>query len=230
MHYPNRKELKWNLDWNSKAHHWAVDGTDAVVAHVQCGQISPHRNKSCDWTTRLCTLRFPLWEFAWFRHQDRLKRHHDTRQYRTHVVQPTQEYYSKSCKVHHHSFCSAVDTHSRQTRPQRRQTLNLLRAAFTDLKTQKRKVTFPFFSEEFKRNLTTLETPTSICSRDLKTDRSKGRLLSWMLLVPTEPLVPEICATKTKPVRTFTTFVERKPVTVHRNQTDVKPWGIAADR
>lgn len=33
---------------------------------------------------------------------------------------------------------------------------------------------------------------TSICSRDLKTDRSKGRLVSWMLLVPTEPLLPEI--------------------------------------
>lgn len=55
------------------SHHWAVDGTDAVVAHVQRGQVTPQRNNSCDWTARLCTLRFPLWEFAWFWNQDRLK-------------------------------------------------------------------------------------------------------------------------------------------------------------
>lgn len=55
------------------------------------------------------------------------------------------------------------------------------------------------------------QTVTSICNSDLKTDRSKGRLLSWILLVPTGPLVPEIWPTETKPVRTFTSSVpERK--------------------
>lgn len=45
---------------------------------------------------------------------------------------------SISFKLYHHSFRGAVDTQSRQTRPQRRQTSNLLRAALADLKSDKR--------------------------------------------------------------------------------------------
>lgn len=55
---------------------------------------------------------------------------------------------SISSKLYHHSFRGAVDTQSRQTRPQRRQTSNLLRAALADLKSDERdkKLSFQFIS------------------------------------------------------------------------------------
>lgn len=115
------------------SHHWAVNGADAVVAHVQRGQVSPHRNDSSDRTARLYALRFPLGELAGLRDQDRLedKAHVDHTKYSLNVN-------TRRHKIHHHSFRGAVDTHSSQAWPQRRQTLNLLRAALANLKTHKK--------------------------------------------------------------------------------------------
>lgn len=42
------------------SHHRAVYGADAVVAHVQRGQVSPHGDDSGDGTARLRPLRLPL--------------------------------------------------------------------------------------------------------------------------------------------------------------------------
>lgn len=73
---------KWTLlDWRSglclglvgASHHWTVYGADAVVAHVQCCQVSPHRNESRDRTARLRPLSLPLWELARLRDQDGLE-------------------------------------------------------------------------------------------------------------------------------------------------------------
>lgn len=64
------------------SHHWAVDATDAVVTHVQRGEISPHRDDSGDRTPRLHPLRLPLRELTRLWDEDRLRRHiNETRQY-----------------------------------------------------------------------------------------------------------------------------------------------------
>lgn len=94
---------KWTLlDWRSglclglvgASHHWTVYGADAVVAHVQCCQVSPHRNESRDRTAGLRPLSLPLWELARLRDQDGLEA--DTkmtgpvaRHARTQILQPS---------------------------------------------------------------------------------------------------------------------------------------------
>lgn len=126
--------LRLRLGLVGVPHHWTVYGADAVVAHVQCCQVSPHGNESRDRTAGLRPLSLPLWELARLRDQDGLEADAKmtprvARHAQAQILQPSR---------YHHRLCGPVDTQSSQTRPQRRQTFNLLRAAFTDLRTEGR--------------------------------------------------------------------------------------------
>lgn len=58
-----------------------------------------------------------------------------------------------------------------------------------------------------------MQTLTSICSKDLNTDRSKGRALSWILLVPTGPLEPHIYRDQQRKKGKVRTFISWNIIT-----------------
>lgn len=82
----------------SASHHRSVDGADAVVAHVQRGQVSPHGNDSCDRAARLRPFRLPLGELARLRDQDRLN---VARTRHAKLVHGTHD-------MHEHVYCSGA--------------------------------------------------------------------------------------------------------------------------
>lgn len=79
-HWQTSKQMDFNgltlrlcLGLVGAPHHWTVYGADAVVAHVQRCQVSPHRDESRDRTAGLRPLSLPLWELARLRDQDGLE-------------------------------------------------------------------------------------------------------------------------------------------------------------
>lgn len=119
------------------SHHRSVDGVDAVVTHVQRGQVPPQRNDSCDRAARLRSLCLPLrdltclWDKNWL---EAVGTHHMfSTEHTKHLLT---DLVLCRCSMYHHGFHGVVNTQSSKTWPQRRQTLNLLSAAITDLRTE----------------------------------------------------------------------------------------------
>lgn len=121
-------------------HHGSVNDADAVVTHIQRCQVFPHGYESCNRTAGLHPFRLPLRELACLRDQDRLETDitHAT-QLNTQDTKHTLKYCNRAWSEYHHRLCWVADAQGSQTRPERRQTLNLLRAALTDLRAEEEK-------------------------------------------------------------------------------------------
>lgn len=175
-------------------HHGSVNCLYTVVTHVQRRQVFPHRDENCNSTVRLRPLWFPLRQLARLWDQDGLEAEHNAR------------LNAKDRKL----------TGKMQQRSSQRDTTIMvsvdwwmLSVARLDLRDDKPWICWELHSLSWgpkQRDKQTwhqvrsknkilnlnLQWLTSICSKDLKIDRSNGRALSRMLLVPTGPLEPHI--------------------------------------